>query len=77
MRLILAIYSKINDEEESVDEDNEDTALKIEEELKVLETAEKIGYNPVPIDEKKGEVDSPANNLIDGKGEVGEDFELV
>jgi len=82
VRLILAIYYKMSDELESIDENEDDTfdALnkKLEDERAKEEAQNKAGYSAVPIDEneKHDNPESPNNVLIDGQREIGEDVEL-
>lgn len=73
--MILAIYSKINDEIESL-EDNEDFAQlnqKIEEELKAKQKIEENGYVEVENEEKNA---GSNNNILMEDGNEGEDIEL-
>ena len=76
----MAIYYKMTDELEELEEDNEATfdALnkKIEEQVKEMEDKENGGYSAVPEEEKKEDPESPNNVLVDGVREFGEDVEL-
>lgn len=79
--MILAIYSKINDEhdteEEEEIEDFDQINQKLEEEMKINDKVGENGYDALPNDEKHENLDSLNNELVEeGLKELGEDVEL-
>ena len=77
VRLILAIYSKINDEIESLEEveDFEKLHQNLDEEIKAKKQAIDNGYDPLHPDDKNDNPESPHNNMMDD-GNEGDDIEL-
>lgn len=76
VRLILAIYSKINDEIESIeeDEDFEKMNQNIEEEMKKNKNEDGKEYETLHTDEKNENLESPNNALMEEDN--GEEIEL-
>lgn len=77
MRLILAIYSKINDEVESIEEEEDFERMNqnIEEEMKKNKNGDGKDYETLHTDEKNDNLESPNNALMEEENE-GEEIEL-